>query len=129
MKLISSFFRIPVIDNFIRLKLIPYFIWLYLHIVHKTSKVIYFNKKYYDDLANENIRHTFAVWHGRQFTSLYLHRNKGIIVLVSPSRDGNVQAAFLELFGFGVVRGSSDKQPVKSLLELIRISKKKQVDV
>ncbi len=123
-ELISKFFHQPIIDNFIRRLLIPNIIFLYLHFVHKTSKIIRINSENYEKLKIGNKKLVFGCWHGQQFSSLYFHRNNNIVVLVSPSRDGDVQDAFLKKFGYLTIRGSSNKQPVKSIIAMIRAAKK-----
>lgn len=51
----------------------------------------------------------FTVWHGRLLYPLYAHRGQQIVAMVSLSRDGDLAAAVLERFGYGVVRGSSSR--------------------
>jgi len=123
-KLIKKFFRLKSVDNFLREFLIPNLIFYYLFFVEKTSKKIIINQKYLDEIIEFN--YTFSIWHGRQLLAVLHHKNKGIKVLVSPSRDGNAQDAFLKKCGFGSIRGSSDKNPVKSILKLIRTAKKEK---
>jgi len=118
--LFGGFFRIKAIDDFIREILLPNFIYLYLHLTHKIARLVIIDREYFDNLRASGVNYVFGCWHGRQFPLAYLHRNENITVLVSPSRDGNVQAAFLKRFGFNSIRGSSDKQPVKSLITMIR---------
>ena len=103
-------------------------IFLYLHFVHKTSKIEILNKEYFLELKSKKENIVFSVWHGRQFSTLYIHRNQGITVLVSPSRDGNVQAGFLNRFGFKSIRGSSDRSPVKSLISMIKTARTEKCD-
>ncbi|MBP7654695.1 lysophospholipid acyltransferase family protein [Candidatus Dependentiae bacterium] len=122
-RIIANFLRKPLIDNFLRNSLIPNLVYFYLNFVHKTSKIKIINGSYYSDLIKNNDKIVFAIWHGRQFSALYIHKNQGITVLVSPSRDGNVQSSFLKKFGFKTIRGSSDKNPVKSLIKMIKTAK------
>ncbi|HPG32134.1 MAG TPA: lysophospholipid acyltransferase family protein [bacterium] len=127
-KSISQYFKNSFFDKLIRNKLLPSIICVYLHFVHKTSKVKIIGKDYYSELKSQNENVVFSVWHGRQFSALYIHKNKGITVLVSPSRDGNVQAGFLNKFGFKTIRGSSDRNPVKSLISMIKTARKEKCD-
>jgi len=108
---------------FLREKLTPNLIFIYLHIIHFFSKIVEINAESYLQFEQTQQSFVFSVWHGRQFSPMFKHKKKNIAVLVSPSRDGNVQAAFLHKFGYQTIRGSSDKQPVKSLIKMIKLAK------
>jgi lysophospholipid acyltransferase (LPLAT)-like uncharacterized protein len=47
------------------------------------------------------------------------HRNTGIVIPASESRDGEIQARILKYFGFDVVRGSSKRKGDRALLGLV----------
>jgi len=49
----------------------------------------------------------------------HTHRNSGILIPASESRDGEIMAGLLRHFGFDVVRGSSRRKGYKALLGLI----------
>ena len=50
---------------------------------------------------------------------LTLHANRGYHVLVSPSDDGNLVKPLLQRFGYGVIRGSSNKNPARAIREMV----------
>jgi hypothetical protein len=67
-------------------------------------------------------------WHNRilgitcAFHRLYPRKDrKGVTVLTSPSRDGEILALLVGAFGMGSVRGSSSRRGSRALLELVRI--------
>ena len=64
-------------------------------------------------------------WHNRVLLMPYFARtacpDREIVVLVSPSNDGEIIARLLRGFGYGAVRGSSNKRPAAALRELARI--------
>lgn len=60
-----------------------------------------------------------ALWHGRMLLAMPEHANQGHRVLVSPSDDGSLITALLERFGYGTVRGSSNKNPARALREIL----------
>jgi hypothetical protein len=60
-------------------------------------------------------RVVFALWHDELFAPCYLHRNEGIIALVSASRDGEFLARILERMGYNLSRGSSTRSGVRAL--------------
>lgn len=59
-------------------------------------------------------------WHGRAFVPLYTFRNKGIVSMISPSRDGEIQAHLFRWMGWGSVRGSSGRGGSRAVLGAVR---------
>lgn len=62
-------------------------------------------------------------WHGKMLPLLYIFKNMGVYVLISLSRDGEIASKIVRLFGFKTIRGSSSKEGLKGLLEIIRFYK------
>lgn len=60
-----------------------------------------------------------TLWHGRMLIPLRAHGNMGMSVLVSPSDDGSLITMMLDRFGYGVVRGSSNKNPARAIREML----------
>ncbi len=56
----------------------------------------------------------------------HTHRNTGIVIPASESRDGEIQAGILKRFGFDVVRGSSKRKGDRALLGLVEQASKRQ---
>ncbi|NOT33953.1 MAG: lysophospholipid acyltransferase family protein [Candidatus Eisenbacteria bacterium] len=71
------------------------------------------------ELAGES-RCLFAFWHARLLPLVYTHRARGIAVLVSQHRDGEVIAQIIEHLGFETARGSSTRGGTRGLRELLR---------
>lgn len=61
-----------------------------------------------------------ALWHGRMIVPLPAHRGADLDVLVSPSDDGALVVPLLRRFGYGVIRGSSNRRPERALREMVR---------
>lgn len=62
-----------------------------------------------------------AFFHGQQMALLAGRRLvRGAVVLVSRSRDGDLQAGVMTALGFRVVRGSSSRGGARALAELVR---------
>ncbi|NMC82415.1 MAG: lysophospholipid acyltransferase family protein [Armatimonadetes bacterium] len=59
-------------------------------------------------------------WHGRTLVPLYTFRNKGIMGMISPSRDGEIQAHLFKWIGWRNVRGSSGRGGSRALLGAVR---------
>lgn len=67
-------------------------------------------------------------WHNRilaitlSFLRRYPHaKRKGVTVLTSPSRDGEILAQIMDKLGMGSVRGSSSRRGSQAMRELIRL--------
>jgi lysophospholipid acyltransferase (LPLAT)-like uncharacterized protein len=108
-------------------RLLPLFIarlgWLYLHVVGKTSRLHVRFHPAARALMDGGAPCIFAFWHRYQLLMAYEHRNRGVHVLVSRSKDGELIAQALHLFGFSTARGSSTRggaTAFMSLLEALR---------
>lgn len=65
----------------------------------------------------------FAGWHGRSFVATTFFRGKGLWIIVSNSRDGEMQTRIFQRFGFQTIRGSTGREGVKAAIEGIRALK------
>ena len=90
-----------------------------LSVWSRTVRIQFVNKAVPDRLASEGKNIIYAFWHGRQFLLFHNHRNTGIVIPASESRDGEIQAGILKWFGFDVVRGSSKRKGDRALLGLV----------
>ncbi len=64
-----------------------------------------------------------AFWHEQVLLAAYFFRQRGIVIMVSQSFDGEYGARFAQRFGYGAVRGSSTRGGTGALVELIRLMK------
>jgi lysophospholipid acyltransferase (LPLAT)-like uncharacterized protein len=93
--------------------------WILLSFWSRTIRFQFVNKEVPDRLAAEGKNFIYAFWHGRQFLLFQSHRDTGIIIPASESRDGEIQARILKRFGFDIVRGSSKRKGDRALLGLV----------
>jgi lysophospholipid acyltransferase (LPLAT)-like uncharacterized protein len=64
----------------------------------------------------------FVLWHDHTLVPLHLFRQRGIGVMMSRSRAGQMQAAFWSLYGWPVVWGSTKKKEgIAALREVLRL--------
>jgi lysophospholipid acyltransferase (LPLAT)-like uncharacterized protein len=61
----------------------------------------------------------YAFWHRYQLLMAFVHRGRGVRVLVSRSRDGEFIARTLERLGFQTARGSSSRGGATAFRELL----------
>lgn len=61
-----------------------------------------------------------AFFHGRQWPLLAWKRRRPTVVMVSLSRDGDMQARALSVLGFEIVRGSSSRGGARGLAAIVR---------
>lgn len=61
-----------------------------------------------------------AVWHARLLPLAYTHRGRGIVMLISRHRDGELIARVIERLGFGTARGSSTRGGEEGAREMLR---------
>jgi len=60
------------------------------------------------------------LWHGRMLLPMRAHARSEMRVLVSPSDDGSLVNPVLERFGYGTIRGSSNKNPARAVREMLQ---------
>lgn len=61
----------------------------------------------------------FALWHARLLPTLITHRDRGVAVLVSRSRDGELITRVIERLGFTTARGSTTRGGPTGMLEML----------
>ncbi len=78
-----------------------------------------FRRHGFDNIARaraEGSRLVFSIWHDELFPLAWLHRNEGVVGVVSSSQDGEFLARVLERVGFNLARGSSSKGGLRALI-------------
>ncbi len=102
-----------------RARILSFVGWLVLSLWSHTLRIQFVNKAIPLRLVSEGKNVIYAFWHGRQFMLFHSHRNSGVVIPASESRDGEIQAGILKRFGFDVVRGSSKRKGDRALLGLV----------
>ncbi len=99
-----------------------FLISLILSLIGATLRIRVHGRENYNRAAGER-GFIYALWHGRLFLPLYINRGKGLRVLVSEHRDGELIAQVLLRCGYRVVRGSTTRGGKKAMISLLRASK------
>jgi len=102
-----------------RAKILSCIGWIVLSLWSKTVRMRMVNREVPKALGAEGKNFIYAFWHGRQFLLFQSHRDTGIVIPASESRDGEIQAQILKRFGFDVVRGSSKRKGERALLGMV----------
>lgn len=79
-------------------------------------------KIYSHPAIEQKQQYIYAFWHDKQFAAIMLMPRFGSqkkVGLVSPSRDGEMLSVWLTRMGYEVVRGSSSKKSISSLVKLL----------
>lgn len=102
-----------------RASLLSFIGWIFLSAWSRTIRLRFVNREIPGRLIAEGKNIIYAFWHGRQFLLFQSHRDSGVIIPASESRDGEIQAGILRRFGFEVVRGSSKRKGDRALLGMV----------
>ena len=76
-----------------------------------------------DRLHAEKTPILFTFWHGEMLALLWHHRNRGVHVLVSEHKDGEIIARILEWMGYALIRGSTSRGAGRALIGMVRALK------
>jgi lysophospholipid acyltransferase (LPLAT)-like uncharacterized protein len=60
----------------------------------------------------------FLIWHGKIFIVPYFFRKRGIMPLISPSKDGEIPARIMDGWGYKILRGSGSHVVKEAWLEM-----------
>ena len=103
----------------LRARLLSFIGWIILSLWSRTIRLRSVNSEIPARFVAEGKNFIYAFWHGRQFLLFHCHRDSGVIIPASESRDGEIQAGILKRFGFEVVRGSSKRKGDRALLGMV----------
>lgn len=98
-------------------------VWLgawFLRLLASTWRVRTVNGEPLDAARRSGQRVLFALWHGELLPLLWHQRGRGVAVVISEHRDGEIIARIAELLGYRTVRGSSSRGASRALLGLTR---------
>lgn len=62
----------------------------------------------------------YMLWHGQLLPLLWAHRNRGISILISEHRDGEIIARIAHSLGYRTVRGSTSRGASRALVGMAR---------
>ncbi|MEK7388484.1 MAG: lysophospholipid acyltransferase family protein [Elusimicrobiota bacterium] len=98
--------------------LIPRLVYGYVHLVGWTVRLRTVGGDIARRLHAADERIIYAFWHQQQVFFVWSHRNAAAAVLVSKSKDGEMIAEALRLFGVETIRGSSSRGGAAAVREM-----------
>lgn len=111
------------ISSYIKVKVLPYILQLFVRFINLTNKKVYHHPKI--DIDEPVI---IAFWHGdllmQPFNYQKLKPSKSVRAVISEHKDGEAITKTVEYLGIGSIRGSSSKGGAKALISTIKELKK-----
>lgn len=95
--------------------ILPQVSWLAIQLLYSTIRIQTLGEDEVKRLRNEKKKIVYVLWHGRQFLVLRYMAHKHIGAMASTSRDGKLIANILQRWGYKIIPGSSEKNPVRAL--------------
>lgn len=92
----------------------------FLQLLARTWRFRIVNGEVVDHLRKTERSFIWALWHGHLLPLLWYHRSKGVMILISEHRDGELVARTAESLGYGLIRGSTTRGADRALISLVR---------
>ena len=89
--------------------------WLYVRFMAGTSKI--------SVKGDGTLPGIYTIWHRQEVIMIYAQLGRGLVGLISKSKDGEYMARILKRFGFNFVRGSTTSGGFLSLRALIKAAR------
>ncbi len=85
-------------------------LWLWF----KSTHMVVLGEDRYRELRSQKRAVIVLVWHGRIFIVPCFFRKRGMMPLISPSKDGEIASCIMSGWGYKILRGSSSHSSVKA---------------
>jgi lysophospholipid acyltransferase (LPLAT)-like uncharacterized protein len=108
------------IKDWLYARVFPRLLWVLVHVIHNTLKITSVNEEPIRGWTGLNRRLVYVFWHGRSFFLIKYMSRRNITIIASPSRDGRLLADILRMFHYGVIPGSSDKSPIRAVIQSVQ---------
>ncbi len=113
------------LPKFIRKNILPRLASLVVNVLMRTTRLKVVNREVQDHfLTNRDKAGIFCFWHGKIVLPYHTYRHKGIYILISQHRDGELISKMVECNGYKPVRGSSTRGGTRSVKEMLKIARK-----
>ena len=115
-------------DRFI-LAVVPPIASLIIKALAATMKLEFLHEERVRPFWEKDEKFIAAFWHNRLLLMGYSYHGKGIKILISQHKDGELIARVMEIFGFGTVRGSSTRGGAAAMREMVRAAKDSDIGI
>jgi lysophospholipid acyltransferase (LPLAT)-like uncharacterized protein len=105
------------------LAIVPRLFYLVANAIYRTCRIAVVGKENEDQFLREGKPSLFVSWHQGLLYYVYHFRDRNGLVMVSQSKDGELIARTVRLFGFQSARGSSTrggKQALEVMIDTIK---------
>lgn len=99
---------------------VPRIAALWIRATRALTRIRYHNRRVIEQMTREGTPYIVAFWHGQLFLMPYAYPGRGIAILISEHRDGELISRTMERFGFVTARGSSTRGGAAGLREIVR---------
>lgn len=120
--------KLKLKDRFI-LAVVPPLASLIIKVLAATMKLEFLHEERVRQFWDKDEKVIIAFWHNRLLLMGLCYRGKGIRILISQHKDGELIARVIEIFGFGTVRGSSTRGGAQAMREMIRAVKESDIGI
>ena len=106
--------------------IVAFYLFGYLKLVYCTTRWTYVFEDKITEKSWKNMRSVVAVcWHDRLaiLPKSILHQNKTMHILASPHSDGIIISSVLRMFGFNIIPGSTNKNPMLAVKGIMNVLK------
>ena len=103
------------------IRAIARFAYLLVKFIGGTTRFKVEGWEHWAAIRRAGLQPIYACWHDRTLLSVYFWRRRGMVVMSSPSFDGECSARFQQHFGYGIVRGSSTRGGAGALVEMVKL--------
>lgn len=100
-----------------------------IKVLAATMKLEFLHEERVRQFWDKDEKVIIAFWHNRLLLMGLCYRGKGIRILISQHKDGELIARVMEIFGFGTVRGSSTRGGAQAMREMIRAVKESDIGI
>lgn len=99
------------------------FAWLFILFLGKVGRISIINSKYLQHVRSSGKPFIIVTWHGRMLVPIYIHRNMGLVAMVSEHGDGEMIAQTILRLGYKTVRGSSTRGGSRAVRQMLKLLK------
>lgn len=107
----------------LRTRVLPLLLFLVYSALKLTWRIRVIESPSFQKALKENKPMVLAHWHGDELGILYLLKRYRAATMVSTSKDGELMAAIVRMFGAKTSRGSSTRGGASALKGIIRLSR------